>query len=73
MLEVPSHQQDLKALVTLNFSCPAVLTSIDLEPFALTILLTFKKVWVFICITHLFEDVIMFLVLIMWSCYAVNF
>jgi len=43
MLEVLSHQQDLKALVTLNFSCPAVLTSIDFEPFVLTILLTFKK------------------------------
>ena len=43
MVEVPSHQQDLKALVTLSFSCPPVLTSIGFEPFALTILLTFKK------------------------------
>jgi hypothetical protein len=43
MLEVPSHQQVLKALLTLNFSCPAVLTSIDFEPFALTVLLTCKK------------------------------
>lgn len=43
MVEVPSHQQDLKALVTLSFSCPALLTSIDFEPFALTILLTFER------------------------------
>lgn len=43
MVEVPSHQQALKALLTLSFSCPAVLTSIDSEPFALTIDLTFKK------------------------------